>query len=118
MYVHPSLLDGLSDDGRLCAGGAAAAMRYGADIIVLGHVDAYVRSGDLAAVVADHALVPAERTNVVLRVPAGPSKWPLPDDRVAPPSVAAWDLLDTGDQRSVRAARGLLRARADALVPA
>ena len=107
---HRGVLERLADDGRLVLGGASAAQRHGADVIALEYVEAYVRDDDLGPIVAAYAMQPAiaGAENTLLRVPA--PGWPFPPEaRVAPAPVVAADLIDAGDERSVRAGRALLR---------
>ena len=83
-------------------------VHYGADLIALDRVEAYIHNDDLEKFVSRHALreVSEGRENVLLRVPPD---WPFdPGARVAPPAVVAVDLVDAADQRSVRAGRDLL----------
>lgn len=110
LAAHAGVLERLADDGRLILGGASAAQYHGADLVALDHVEGYVRRDDLESIVAAYAMGPAiaGAENVLLRVPA-PS-WPFPaGSLVAPAAVAAVDLVDAGDERSVRAGRALLR---------
>lgn len=110
LAAHRGVLERLADDGRLVLGGASAAQRRGADVIALDYVEAYVREDDLGPIVAAYALrsAIAGAENVLLRAPA--PRWPFPrESRVAPASVVAIDLIDAGDERSVRAGRALLR---------
>jgi hypothetical protein len=103
---HPGVLAGLSADERVVVGGAGAASAHGADLIDLSRVELYVLREDAQDVMNDFALQPVGRgANVVLRAS---HRLPRSIDRLASASVAALDLLDAGDERSVRAARGLL----------
>jgi excisionase family DNA binding protein len=108
--VHRGLRDRLAGDRRVVLGGASAASHHGADLISLGEVEAYVRAEDLESLVRDYALVPPSagaRANVVFRIPV--PGWPFDGgERVAGPAVVAMDLVDAGDERSVRAGRQLL----------
>ncbi|MGD9572311.1 MAG: helix-turn-helix domain-containing protein [Thermoleophilia bacterium] len=110
LHAHDAAIDRLARDGRLVLGGSSAAGAVGADLVALGRVEAYVRGSDLAPVRRDHGLrdaAPGDAVNVLLRVPR-PS-WPFaPGERHAPRLVVAADLLEAGDERSVRAARDLL----------
>ena len=109
LLAHPSALSRLADDPRLVLGGVSAAAHHGADVIGVDRLEGYVRADDLQRLRREHALrAPAQEdvANVVLRVPA--PAWPFPEGaRYAPRLVVAADLRDTGDERSVRAARGL-----------
>ena len=107
---HRGVLERLADDGRLVLGGASAAQHHGADLIVLDYVEAYVRDDDLGPIVAAYAMRPAiaGAENALLRVPT--PAWPFPpESRLAPAPVVAVDLIDAGEERSVRAGRALLR---------
>lgn len=96
-HVHPAAHRRMAEDQRLVAGGAAAAAAHGAPVIVVPPLDFYVRTGDLAAVVADYHPVKGVR-NLTLR-PVGESVWPFSDGaRIAGPVVSLLDLLDAGDR--------------------
>lgn len=112
--VHRGMQDRLSSDPRLVLGGVSAASHHRADLVALGAVEGYVRVGDLKGLVREFALaspssdVPA---NVVLRVPV--SGWPFDEgQRIASRAVVAMDLIDAGDERSIKAGRRLLREKA------
>jgi excisionase family DNA binding protein len=109
--AHPAALRRLEDDFRLVLGGVSAASHHGADVIAVDRLEGYVRANDLEDVRQTYALRPpgeGDSANTVLRVPA--PAWPFPEgEHFAPRLVVAADLRDTGDERSVRAARGLLR---------
>jgi excisionase family DNA binding protein len=111
LIAHPAALRRVADDPRLVLSGVSAAAHHGADIIALDDVEAYVREGDLGKVRRGQGLRPPAQgdvANVLLRVPR--PEWPFaPGDRYAPRLVVAADLLDAGDERSVRAARALIR---------
>lgn len=110
LSAHAGVLERLAADGRLVLGGASAAQHHGAEVVALDYVEAYVRGDDLGSIVAAYAMRPAiaGAENALLRVPA--PGWPFPaGSRVAPAAVAAIDLVDAGDERSVRAGRALLR---------
>jgi hypothetical protein len=110
--VHRGLIKRLAKDPRLVLGGVSAASRYRADLVALEEVEGYVRAEDLERLIADFALMPPSagaRANVVLRVPV--SRWPFEEgERIASRAVVAVDLIDAGDERSVRAGRKLLAA--------
>lgn len=104
--VHRGGLEHLQRDPRLVLGGVSAAGETGADIVALGSVEAYVRAEDREGVVHGHRLEPAAgpAANVLLRVPR--ELWIFPEGmRVAPPAAVGADLVDAGDERSVRAGR-------------
>ena len=108
--AHPAALRRLGGDPRIVLGGISAAAHHGADVIGADRLEGYIRTEDLQALQREHALRTPDQgdvANVVLRVPA--PVWPFPRDvRYAPPLVVAADLREAGDERSVRAARGLL----------
>ena len=110
LVAHPAALRRLEDDPRVVLGGVSAAAHHGADVIAVDRMEGYVRDHHLDPVRRTYALRPpgeGDSPNVVLRVPA--PAWPFPDEeRYAPRLVVAADLRDAGDERSVRAARGLL----------
>lgn len=91
-------------------GGASAAAHHDADVIAVDRLEGYVRADDFEGLRREHALRPTDQrdvANVVLRVPA--PDWPFPaGERYAPRLVVVADLREAGDERSVRAARGLL----------
>ena len=109
LVAHRSVLDRLADDGRLVLGGVSAAVEYGADLIAVDQFEAYVSSEDLKPLLKEYGLLSASaglKANVLMRVPR--PDWPFHEElHVAPPLVVAADLLDAGDERSVRAARAL-----------
>ena len=108
LRAHPGVLKRLGEDPALVLGGSSAAGRHGADLIAVDRVEAYIRPEDLAAFVSRYALrqAPDGRENVLIRVP---SEWQFPSGvRDAPVAVVAVDLIDAGDERSVRAGRKLL----------
>ena len=107
LRAHPGVLDALSGDERLVIAGAQAAFRHGADLIGISGLELYAVRGDLDALSREYALRPAQDdANVILRLA---SRLPAASGRIASAAVAAFDLLDAGDERSVRAARQLLR---------
>ncbi|MGD9695034.1 MAG: helix-turn-helix domain-containing protein [Thermoleophilia bacterium] len=110
LVAHPAALRLLGDDPRIVLGGVSAAAHHGADIIAVDRVEGYVRTDDFEDVRTAYALRPpadGDGANVVLRAPA--PAWPFPEDeRYAPRLVVVADLREAGDERSVRAALGLL----------
>jgi excisionase family DNA binding protein len=106
--AHPGVLTRLEADGQLVRGGASAAGHHHADLIALKQVEAYVKAEHLPEIESRYALWEVNvRENVLLRIA---SAWPFePGLRVAPGSVVAADLIDAGDERSVRAGRDLMR---------
>lgn len=101
-YGHPAVHAALSEDRRLVRSGASVRSVH-LDIVLLDHVEGYIQPKHVDSLVEDYGLVAGGRTNVVLRVPPD-DLVVFGDDRDAPWSVVAVDLLDAGDDRSVRAA--------------
>ena len=106
--AHPSILERIASDPRLVRGGAVALPPSPGSLVDASRLEGYVRAPDLDGMVDRFQLqpTPPSRANVWLRVPA--VDWPFDDGDVAPPAVAAADLLDAGDERSVRLAREVL----------
>jgi len=97
------------NDPRLVRSGVSASRSAGLGIIAAGTVEGYVRHDDIDSIIRDYRLqpAPADAATVLLHVPTG--WWPLGDADEAPVAVSVVDLLDSGDPRSVREARRLLR---------
>ena len=112
LVANAGVLSHLCSDERVVTGGISAAAEYGADIIGGSMAEGYVKDEDLCALVQAFALdakTPGEPANVILRVPT--PAWPfLANARYAPAAVVGADLVDHGDERSVRAGRLLLRS--------
>ena len=111
-FAHPAALDRIVRDGRVVQGGDAAAAHHRADLTGSGLVELYVRAEDVASLEREFALRPVEpaEANLKLRVPN--ELWPFrPGERIAPVAFIAADLIDDGDERSVRAGRALLGRR-------
>lgn len=107
LRAHPGIIESLASDERVVIGGPRAASAHGADLIALSGLALYALRSDIPALVRDYALAPGQGdANVILR---GGPRLPGADGRTASAAVAALDLLDAGDERSVRAARALLR---------
>ena len=108
--VHRGLIERVASDPRIVLGGVSAASNYRADLVALEEVEGYVRADDLERLISDYALMPPSagaRANVLLRVPV--PRWPFEEgERIASRGVVAVDLIDAGDERSVRAGRKLL----------
>lgn len=108
--VHGGLLKRLVKDPRVVLGGVSAASHYRANLVALEEVEGYVRAEDLEQLVSEYALMPPSAgatANVLLRVPV--PGWPFEnDERIASRAVVGVDLVDAGDERSVRAGRTLL----------
>jgi uncharacterized protein YciI len=110
LRAHPGVLDRLRADKRLLLSGADAARVHHADLVALDGVEAYVRDQDRDAVLRQYRLEPAvlAEANVVLRVLPGDVEDAPGQDRIVSPSLLALDLIDAGDERSVRAGRALV----------
>ena len=108
--VHRGLRERLGSDPRFVLGGVSAASDYRADLVALEEVEGYVRAEEREALIRDFALMPPSagaRANVLLRVPE--PGWPFAEgERIAGRAVVAVDLIDAGDERSIRAGRKLL----------
>ena len=103
---HQSALRRLDADARVVAGGLSGAGDVAADLVVVDRSEVYVRSGDVAVLVAEYGLEPSPmgKGNVVLRVMS--EVWPFEDgEQVAPALVVALDLLESSDERTERAGR-------------
>lgn len=109
MYAHPSALRRLANESGVVRGGISAAAEYGVDLIAGDEAELYVRANKVADVSDRFALEEgSDRPNVILRV-VEDEVWPFGgDDRVAPWSVVAVDLLDAHDERSRRAGLELI----------
>jgi hypothetical protein len=108
-FAHPAALARIADDARVVQGGEAAAEHHHADLLGGAHVELYAREEDVSGLERDFALRPvaAADANLKLRIPNG--VWPFrPGERIAPRTFIAADLIDDGDERSVRAGRALL----------
>lgn len=102
--AHPAAVSRLLDDDGVVRGGVSAR-GFVVDLIVSDEAEVYVRQNDLASVVADYAMIESRNANVIIRVP--PADLWLADGRDAAWPVVVVDLLDAGDDRSVRAAYDL-----------
>jgi excisionase family DNA binding protein len=110
VVAHRGLTERLTKDRRIVLSGVSAAVAHRARLTALGAVEGYVRADDLAALIDEYALAqpsPGVGANVLLRVPV--PRWPFEEgERLASLPVVAVDLIDAGDEGSVRAGRGLL----------
>jgi excisionase family DNA binding protein len=108
--AHPGEVNYLFEDPRFVASGVSAAGAHGLDLVPGGEADGYVRAGDLARFVADHALRSAG-PGANLRLRAVPDKaWNfMSKARVAPAAVVALDLAEDPDPRSSQAGQAALR---------
>jgi hypothetical protein len=109
--AHPSALARLQNDPRWVAGGVSAAVFVGADLVVGDDIiEGYMRTDDLNEVRIEFGLIEPGRSsaNVILHSYSGVEPFELAE-RSVPLLVVALDLLEHSDERSKRAARGLLR---------
>jgi excisionase family DNA binding protein len=95
-YAHPSVLTGLLDDPKLVRSGISAAHDHGADLMVVGGAEGYVRSRDLPRLRAQYALNPdaGDHANVWLHVVDDDEASWMFSRRVAPVAVVAADLVE------------------------
>ena len=97
-------------DPRVMRGAASvqrSALSAGSRVSVPGMDELYVPLEVFERIVDEYALLPSNRPNLLIRIPA--IVRPLPDGPVdVPASVEAADLLDAGDSRSMRAGAQLL----------
>ena len=109
LHGHPASLERLADDHRVVIAGAAAVAGRTPDLVADDVVAVYVTADSFSEVVDEYRLrrVLSSAANLEMRVPVG--AWPF-DSRLAPWPVAAADLLDRADERSVWAARTLFAA--------
>lgn len=108
-YGHPAVVERIADEAGVVRAGVSAARVHGADVLADEVLDAYVRRGRLASLVARYRLEPVSGgANVFLRV-VPDAAWPFREShRFAPRSVVALDLLEDSDERSRRAGAQLL----------
>ena len=105
-------LERIARDDRVVLGGVAAAAHHHANLAGGGLVEFYVREQDAPKIERELALrrVGAAEANLKLRIPS--AVWPIREgERIAPRAFIAADLIDDGDERSVRAGHALLRRR-------
>ena len=104
---HRSAPSRLLHVGGAVPTGAAAP---GHDIMDLASVEVYLSEEGAKRAIRQLHLHPADPTsaNVVIRIPRAP-RWPFPDGRAGPVTVAL-DLWDAADPRSRRTARRLYAA--------
>lgn len=108
--VVPNRLPALLADQRVVLSGADAGQHHGAPVRPGDPHPVYVSRAELDHLVVEHRLRDDDaEPNVLVRV-VDPDVWIL-NDRIAPPLVAAIDVLDDGDARSAaEILRHLLRA--------
>ena len=109
LHGHPASLERLARDHRVVIAGAAAVAGRSPDLVADDVIAVYVPDDSFSEVIDEYRLrrVPPSEANLEMRVPV--AAWPF-DSRLAPWPVAAADLLDRADERSVRSARSLFAA--------
>jgi excisionase family DNA binding protein len=111
-YGHPSVLKVLLDDPKIVRSGISAAHDHGADLMVLGGAEGYIRSADLAHVQERYALSPdaGPHANVRLHITEDDEAGWLFNQHLAPAAVVAADLVERDAPRD-RAAGVKLASR-------
>jgi excisionase family DNA binding protein len=99
-YGHPSILADLVKDPEIVRSGISAAHDHGANLMVVGGAEGYIRARDLSKIVERYALSPASGrdANVWLHVVGDEADW-LFNGRVAPAPVVAADLVERHELR-------------------
>jgi segregation and condensation protein B len=117
-FVPSGTLVDVPADERLVLAGASAATLHGWALPDGDWpAEAYVAEVELAAVVERHALERDDAGGLILR--AVPEPWPLPPQtRVAPPIVAALDLVESASAALAEVGRVQLEELAQSAVPA
>jgi excisionase family DNA binding protein len=105
LWAHPAALSRLIDDDRVVRSGISVR-GLSVDLIVSNEAEMYVHPDHVVAVIAEFGLINSRNSNVTVRVP--PIELWLFEASDAPWPVVAVDLLDAGDDRSIRAAYGLV----------
>jgi hypothetical protein len=100
------------DDHRIVRSGVSAAHDHGADLMVVGGAEGYVRSRDVSSVAEHYALSPASGpdANVWLHVAGAGAEW-LFRRRLAPAAVVAADLIERDGFRDRTAGAKLAAGR-------
>lgn len=100
-YAHPGVVRALLDDRRIVRSGISAAHDYGANLMVAGGAEGYIRSRDLPGISADYALnpEPGSRANVRLHVVEDDDGSWLFSQPAAPVAVVAADLMERDGPR-------------------
>ncbi|GAA1817266.1 helix-turn-helix domain-containing protein [Planosporangium flavigriseum] len=99
-YAHPSVLHEFLNQSKVIPSGISAAHEHGADLMVLGGAEGYVRAQDLPHLQERYALNPdaGADSNVRLHVVDGVGDW-LFKHRPAPAAVVAADLIEHDEPR-------------------
>jgi excisionase family DNA binding protein len=111
-YAHPSILKALLDDPDVLRSGISAASDHGADLMVTGSAEGYLRSRDLPQLQARYALSPDAGAHANLRLHVtqdDDARWVF-RRAAAPAAVVAADLLERETPRD-QAAGAKLAAR-------
>jgi hypothetical protein len=114
LMMLPSALKKLLDRPGVCVGGVEAAVAHGAPLVV---GDDHRRELYVSGAVSDElrnargVRWDSDTPNVLLRILPEPVAEQVTVSRIMPRAVAAADLLDLGDERSVLAANDLLDPR-------
>jgi excisionase family DNA binding protein len=110
----PGPLGRLRQDPRAVVGGVAAASHYGIDLVSdVDDAELYVAPDCFDDLVTRKRInLDPQVPNVLIRVPLLSEALRFSDEHAgfAPPAAVAADLVDSGDERSVRAARQLRAA--------
>lgn len=113
-HAHSSLLNRLLDDDHVLQGGVSAVGEVGADLLIRDELaELYVHVSDLVQLRSDYHLNEADHINVIVHVV--PADIQIPFSGVAPRSLVALDLMESGEPRAVDAGRRLWRAALNAM---
>jgi excisionase family DNA binding protein len=111
LHADDADIEAITAESGVVATGVSVANAYSFDIAAPRTAELYATAQRAARLTRTYALEPSPRANVVLRVVS--AAWPFaPDVARAPSLVAAVDLADSPDQRTARAGREYLAARA------
>jgi len=113
-WVHPAALPLLRQNPAAVEAGAPAAVKAGADLVVIDHLpEFYVRPEAWPVMSQEvHARVAVSDPNVIVRVPE--ALWPFRDALTEVPAAAlAADLLESREDRAARAGLEMLQSLAD-----
>lgn len=108
LRAHPSDIARFAAEPGVVRSGVSAASDYDIDIVAPGEVEAYVPARLFPKLVKKYRFDMGPNPNVILHV-VEDKDWPFSRScKVAPPCVAAIDLIEADDERSRRAGRALL----------
>ncbi|MEV1285915.1 helix-turn-helix domain-containing protein [Micromonospora sp. NPDC049679] len=108
-WMHPAALQRLAQEPRVAAAGASAAMKAGADLVVVAAVPEFYVPADLWPQLRRelHVRDRGPEPNVIVRVPH--DVWPFAEGQSdLAPSVLAADLVESGEDRAARAGAEML----------